>query len=159
MNLKENNKIKRKYILYITIAIAVISSTILLLRCVNSIKNNIETKKREEEQLKEEIKRKEEAAKKEVEKKIFNAKFERQSGTSSKTSVEWAIDDVITNNKSNKEHPIEVIYNNETYGTSADEIIKIKTKLVNFKDFNIVNYEVLFDYDDDGYIYKMIIKG
>lgn len=159
MNLKENNKIKRKYILYITIAIAVISSTILLLRCVNSIKTNIETQKREEEQLKEEIKRKEEEAKKEAEKKIFNAKFERQSGTSSKTSVEWTIDDVITNNKSNKEHPIEVVYNNERYGTSADEIIKIKTKLVNFKDFNIVNYEVLFDYDDDGYIYKMIIKG
>ena len=64
----------------------------------------------------------------------------------------------MTNNKTNKEHLIEVIYKDKSYGTTYDEIIKIKSLLKDFDGYNLVHYEVSFEYNDAGYIYKMIIK-
>ena len=89
---------------------------------------------------------------------LLNNKFSFKAGTSSKSSVSWTLDDVMTNNKTNKEHLIEVIYKDKSYGTTYDEIIKIKSLLKDFEGYNLVYYEVSFEYNDDGYIYKMIIK-
>ena len=163
--------VKRKYVLYILIAILIVSSSILVLRIGNDVKNKNEVRRKEREAIKEEAKKREEEAKKkleeerrkqeklreeakkEQEKNSFNNKFSFKSGTSSKTSVGWTLDDVMTNNKTNKEHLIEVIYKDKSY-----EIIKIKSLLKDFDGYNLVHYEVSFEYNDAGYIYKMIIK-
>lgn len=168
--------VKRKYILYILIAILIVSSSILVLRIGNDFKNKNEARRKERDAIKEEAKKREEEAKKkleeerrkqeklreeakkEQEKSSFNNKFSFKAGTSSKTSVGWTLDDVMTNNKTNKEHLIEVIYKDKSYGTTYDEIIKIKSLLKDFDGYSLVHYEVSFEYNDAGYIYKMIIK-
>ena len=122
-----------------------------LLNDAREAKKKLEEERRKQEELREE-------AKKEQEKKSFNNKFSFKAGTSSKSSVSWTLDDVMTNNKTNKEHLIEVIYKDKSYGTTYDEIIKIKSLLKDFEGYNLVYYEVSFEYNDDGYIYKMIIK-
>ncbi len=151
VGVSNGDAVKRKYILYILIAILIVSSSILVLRIGNDVKNKNEVRRKEREAIKEE-------AKKEQEKNSFNNKFSFKSGTSSKTSVGWTLDDVMTNNKTNKEHLIEVIYKDKSYGTTYDEIIKIKSLLKDFDGYNLVHYEVSFEYNDAGYIYKMIIK-
>ena len=151
VGVSNGDAVKRKYIVYILIAILIVSSSILVLRIGNDVKNKNEVRRKEREAIKEE-------AKKEQEKNSFNNKFSFKSGTSSKTSVGWTLDDVMTNNKTNKEHLIEVIYKDKSYGTTYDEIIKIKSLLKDFDGYNLVHYEVSFEYNDAGYIYKMIIK-
>lgn len=164
--------VKRKYVLYILIAILIITSVTLALRIGNGIKEENDRRKREEQELKDEIKRRQEEAEKEYEeaqkefekaqkenkKASFNREYENAAGTVPKASVSWTLDDVMTNNKTNKDRLIEVFYNGTSYGTSPDEIVKIKGMLKDFEGFNLVNYEVSFDYGEDGYINKMIIK-
>lgn len=176
VGVSNGDAVKRKYVLYILIAILIVSSSILVLRIGNDFKNKNEVRRKEREAIKEEAKKREEEAKKkleeerrkqeklreeakkEQEKNSFNNKFSFKAGTSSKSSVSWTLDDVMTNNKTNKEHLIEVIYKDKSYGTTYDEIIKIKSLLKDFDGYNLVHYEVSFEYNDAGYIYKMIIK-
>ncbi|MCI7554510.1 MAG: helix-turn-helix domain-containing protein [Tenericutes bacterium] len=164
--------VKRKYVLYILIAILIAASTTLAVRIGNSIKAENEKRAQEEHAIKDDIKRrkeeidkkiqdtqkKNEDMKKENEKASFNRTYEIAAGTASKARVSWTLDDVMTNNKKNSDRLIEVIFNETSYGTSSNEIVKIKSLLKNFEGYNIVNYEVSFDYSEDGYINKMTIK-
>lgn len=164
--------VKRKYILYILIAILIAASTTLAVRIGNSIKAENEKRAQEEQAIKDDIKRRQEEIdkkiqdtqkknedmKKENEKASFNRTYEIAAGTASKARVSWTLDDVMTNNKKNSDRLIEVIFNETSYGTSSDEIVKIKSLLKNFEGYKIVNYEVSFDYSEDGYINKMTIK-
>lgn len=164
--------VKRKYVLYILIAILIASSTTLAVRIGNSIKAENEKRAQEEQAIKDDIKRRQEEIdkkiqdtqkknedmKKENEKASFNRTYEIAAGTASKSRVSWTLDDVMTNNKKNSDRLIEVIFNETSYGTSSDEIVKIKSLLKDFEGYMIVNYEVSFDYSEDGYINKMTIK-
>lgn len=164
--------VKRKYVLYILIAILIAASTTLAVRIGNSIKAENEKRAQEEQAIKDDIKRRQEEIdkkiqdtqqqsedkKKENEKASFNRTYEIAAGTASKTRVSWTLDDVMTNNKKNSDRLIEVIFNEASYGTSSDEIVKIKSLLKDFEGYKIVNYEVSFDYSEDGYINKMTIK-
>lgn len=164
--------VKRKYVLYILIAILIAASTTLAVRIGNSIKAENEKRAQEEQAIKDDIKRRQEEIdkkiqdtqkknedmKKENEKASFNRTYEIAAGTASKSRVSWTLDDVMTNNKKNSDRLIEVIFNETSYGTSSDEIVKIKSLLKNFEGYKIVNYEVSFDYSEDGYINKMTIK-
>ena len=87
----------------------------------------------------------------EFEKRSFNNKFERYTGTKNKFWINSLLDDVITNNKTNSEHLITVIYN-ESVTDSPDQIVNIKHTIVDGKD-----YEVLLDYNEDGFINKVTI--
>ena len=90
--------------------------------------------------------------KKEINKSSFNSKFEIRSGTKYKSSIEYLLDDVITNNKINKDMLVTVTYkDNET--TDPDTIIEIKHSLEDWK-----KYEVKLDYDEDGYVNKVTIE-
>lgn len=90
--------------------------------------------------------------KKEINKSSFNSKFEIRSGTKYKSSIEYLLDDVITNNKTNKDMLVTVTYkDNET--TDPDTIINIKHSLEDWK-----KYEVKLDYDEDGYVNKVTIE-
>ncbi len=164
--------VKRKYVLYILIAILIAASTTLAVRIGNSIKAENEKRAQEEQAIKDDIKRRQEEIdkkiqdtqkknedmKKENEKASFNRTYEIAAGTASKSRVSWTLDDVMTNNKKNSDRLIEVIFNETSYGTSSNEIVKIKSLLKNFEGYKIVNYEVSFDYSEDGYINKMTIK-
>ena len=168
----EGSVVKRKYVLYILIAILIAASTTLAVRIGNSIKAENEKRAQEEQAIKDDIKRRQEEIdkkiqdtqkknedmKKENEKASFNRTYEIAAGTASKARVSWTLDDVMTNNKKNSDRLIEVIFNETSYGTSSNEIVKIKSLLKNFEGYNIVNYEVSFDYSEDGYINKMTIK-
>ena len=59
--------VKRKYVLYILVAILIVSSSILVLRIGNDVKNKNEARRKEREAIKEEAKKREEEAKKKLE--------------------------------------------------------------------------------------------
>lgn len=81
----------------------------------------------------------------------FNSTYELFSGTKSKFFLETLLDDIVTNNKKNKEHQIIVIYK-KTNTNNPDKIVKLKHSLKNG------NYEVSLDYDDNGFVYKVTLK-
>lgn len=83
---------------------------------------------------------------------LFNNNFELYNGTNNGIRVKNLLEDIVTNNKKNNNHIINVIYgNNNTSNT--DEITSIKKSLDDLTD-----YEVDFDYNDEGYIYKVTIS-
>ena len=84
--------------------------------------------------------------------RLYNAKYEVESGTQRGVSISYMLDNVITNNKTNKEHLLTVKYKNiET--TNPEEIKNLKK---NFDKWT--NYEVSLFYDDDGYVNKIVIE-
>ncbi|MBE6139367.1 MAG: hypothetical protein E7174_02550 [Firmicutes bacterium] len=89
----------------------------------------------------------------EIEKNSFNRTFETYTGTQSGFFVTSLLDKVSTNNKKEKDHIITVIYNNQTT-TIPDEIISIKQSLESRN-----NYEVSFDYDQNGFINKVTMQN
>lgn len=89
----------------------------------------------------------------EFEIKRFNSSFELRAGTKYGSSVVWLLDDIITSNKTNSEHTISVIYNNINT-TDENEIRNIKKSLDTWTE-----YEVIFNYDDIGFINQVTITN
>lgn len=89
---------------------------------------------------------------KDFDKKSFNSQYEYRTGTKWGSSVASLLDDVITNNKTNKEHIIKVVFG-EITTTDHNEIKNMKRKLDDFTD-----YEVSLDYDDKGWANKITIE-
>ena len=84
--------------------------------------------------------------------KFFNSMYESHSGTQWGVSINNVLDEVITNNKTNQEHLITVTYK----GTTTSEPEGIKNLKKNFDKWT--DYEVSLDYDEDGYVNKIIIE-
>lgn len=82
----------------------------------------------------------------------FNNSFEFYNGTKTGHTVAILIDEITTNNKKNKVHLVTVEYK-EISTTDPNEIKEIKKQLDDW-----TKYEVSFEYDEDGYIYKLIIE-
>jgi len=158
-----NEKVKgRKFILYILIIIFVASLSTLTYRIASDIKVKRDEIKKEQQAIKDKIKeeleqaqQEQEERKNEFKKNSFNNQFEFYSGTKWKNAVSMLLDEVITNNKKNTEHLIEVKYNNKSYGTDVNNIKKIKDKMPSD---SFINYEVSLDYDKDGYINKVTVE-
>lgn len=85
-------------------------------------------------------------------KSSFNTTFEFKSGTRMGASVLSLLDDVITNNKTNKKHIITVIFG-DLNSSDPNEIKNSKKNIDNFTD-----YEVSIDYDKDGYVNSVTIE-
>lgn len=81
----------------------------------------------------------------------FNNLFEMYSGTEMGGHVIALLDHIITNNKT-EERKITVKYN-QTETVEESEIKNIKREMGNFN-----NYEVTFEYDEDGFINKATIE-
>lgn len=179
MESKENNteKIKnRKFILYILIIVFIFSLGTLTYRIGNDIytKKEAERKeyelqrekrRKEEQEIKDKIKEEQEKIEKEIEENVlknkidsFNQKFESWSGTQTKAGVNFLIDDSITNNQKNNEHLIEFVFDGSTYGTDPNSIRSIKNNLKDFNNYNIQYYEVILNYDSNGYVNKVAIE-
>lgn len=89
---------------------------------------------------------------KEQEKNTFNNQFRSPLGGFNNHFLDNTIDKLIDSNKTNLSHPVEFIYNGETCGIDAEKIRKVKEKLDPFKD-----YDVSYNYDNDGYINQFIV--
>ena len=85
-------------------------------------------------------------------KSSFNTSFEFSTGTKKGASVSSLLDDVITNNKTNKKHVITVIFG-DLNSSDPNEIKNSKKNIDNFND-----YEVSLDYDDEGYVNTVTIE-
>lgn len=93
----------------------------------------------------------------------FNHMFEFYSGTKTNASVRSLLDEVIKSNNKYKDHLVEVIYQNMSYGTDAEKIRNAKTNIGtdSFKENGqgFKEYEVSLDYDDKGYVIKITIEN
>lgn len=85
--------------------------------------------------------------------KSFNANFEDYSGTQSNLFISELLDNINTNNKTNSNKKIDVAYE-KAITSEEKEIIKIKHSLGN----NLKKYEVILDYDEEGYVNKVTIE-
>lgn len=83
----------------------------------------------------------------------YNNKFDFYKGTQSKHSISTLIDNIVTNNKTDKKKITVVFEELET--TDPDKIVDIKKSL---KDDFDSEYEIKFDYDKKGFINKVIIE-
>ena len=82
----------------------------------------------------------------------FNTPYETDAGKKSGFFIVRTLDDIVTNNKTNKSHIITVVYNDITT-TEEKEIKEIRNKLSDRKD-----YDVSLDYDSNGYVNKYTIE-
>ena len=82
----------------------------------------------------------------------FNSIYEMYSGSEFGMGVKSIIDEASTNNKKDKEHQITIKYGD--INTKEPE----KMKEIKKEIFDMKNYEVSLDYDDDGFVYMITIE-
>lgn len=175
----KNNKKEdgdRKFILYILIIIFIASLAFLTYRVGTDIKtkkDEIKEELRKEKEKAEKKQEEEEKKQQELEDKInkeqeeyhenfskdsFNSTFEMNQGTKSGMFAKSQVDNIIKNNKKDKEHLIEVIFDGTSYGTDPSNISNVKNKLQEFNGYKFQEYEISLDYDDNGYVNKATIE-
>ena len=175
----KNNKKEdgdRKFILYILIIIFIASLAFLTYRIGTDIKtkkDEIKEELRKEKEKAEKKQEEEEKKQQELEDKInkeqeeyhenfskdsFNSTFEMNQGTKSGMFAKSQVDNVVKNNKKDKEHLIEVIFDGTSYGTDPSNISNVKNKLQEFNGYKFQEYEISLDYDDNGYVNKVTIE-
>lgn len=107
------------------------------------------------QQYEENVKEQEEEVQKtreETNKNMFNASFTYSAGTQPTVHVKMILDNVIKSNKTNAEHKITFVYN----GTETMDEQQIKNVKHSLKQFG--EYEVSVDYDENGYVNKIILE-
>ena len=175
----KNNKKEdgdRKFILYILIIIFIASLALLAYRVGTDIKakkDEIKEELRKEKEKAEKKQEEEEKRQQELEDKInkeqeeyhenfskdsFNSTFEINQGTKSGMFAKSQVDNIIKNNKKDKEHLIEVIFDGTSYGTDPSNISNVKNNLREFNGYKFQEYEISLDYDDNGYVNKATIE-
>lgn len=175
----KNNKKEdgdRKFILYILIIIFIASLAFLTYRIGTDIKtkkDEIKEELRKEKEKAEKKQEEEEKKQQELEDKInkeqeeyhenfskdsFNSTFEMNQGTKSGMFAKSQVDNVVKNNKKDKEHLIEVVFDGTSYGTDPLNISNIKNNLREFNGYKFQEYEISLDYDDNGYVNKVTIE-
>ncbi len=87
----------------------------------------------------------------EIDKKYFNHQYEIYSGKKSTFFISHALDNIVTNNKTNKNYIITVSYNNIT--SNEESKIKEIRDMLN----NNIDYDISLDYDSRGYVNKFTI--
>lgn len=166
----------RKFILYILIIIFIASLAFLTYRIGTDIKtkkDEIKEELRKEKEKAEKEQEEEEKKQQELEDKIkkeqeeyhenfskdsFNSTFEINQGTKSGMFAKSQVDNIIKNNKKDKEHLIEVIFDGTSYGTDPSNISNVKNNLREFNGNKFQEYEISLDYDDKGYVNKVTIE-
>lgn len=89
-----------------------------------------------------------EEQKNEATKNLFNFQFINDNGTKSAFFLESTFDEIVQSNKTH-ERKVSLIFDGKEY-TDESEIINIKHSLSG-------NYEVSLNYDDEGYINKIVV--
>ena len=83
----------------------------------------------------------------------FNMPYENDAGKRSGFFIVRTLDDIVTNNKTNKSHIITVVYN-DIKATDEKGIKEIRNMLSEDKD-----YDVSLSYDNNGYVNKFTIEN
>ena len=83
----------------------------------------------------------------------FNMPYENDAGKRSGFFIVRTLDDIVTNNKTNKSHIITVVYN-DIKATDEKEIKEIRNMLSEDKD-----YDVSLSYDNNGYVNKFVMEN
>lgn len=159
----------RKFILYILIIIFIASLAFLTYRVGTDIKakkdeikeeirKEKEKAEKEAQEIKDEIKKNNEESDLKFDKNSFNSNYSFYSGTQPGQSVSMLIDNIINKNKTEKDHLVELVFDNTSYGTDPDNIKQTKNMIQTFSGYNIQYYEVSMDYDDNGYVNKVTIE-
>ena len=159
----------RKFILYILIIIFIASLSLLAYRIGTDIKakkdeikeelrKEKEKAEKEEKEFKDKINKDMEESDLKFDKNSFNSNYNFYSGTQPGQSVSMLIDNIINKNKTEKDHLVELIFDNTSYGTDSDNIKQAKNMIQTFKGYDIQYYEVSMDYDDNGYVNKVTIE-
>ena len=150
-HLNDSNLKPRRWLLYILIVINIVIVVILANKIITDRKN----KEKENNGIFDNIFDKFEdtiGGYSDFEKSSFNSTFEMYVGTERGNSVSRLIDKVITNNKTNDKHIITVAFDN-VKSTDSDEIRNIKKSLGDWTE-----YEVILDYDEDGFVNLITIE-
>ena len=84
--------------------------------------------------------------------KRFNSPYEINNGTKKGISVKHILDKIVTNNKTNSERILIVIYKDKNT-SDVEEIKNLKYDIDDWTD-----YEISFNYDGEGYIYQIVIE-
>lgn len=143
----KNNELKpRRWLLVVFIIIALVIVVILLNKLITDYN---ERKKNNPRGIIDVLQNQDNS----IDKKIFNSKFEFYNGTINKNSVDVLLENIVTNNKKNKEHLIEVVFDDITT-SDPEEIKNIKTNLDSESD-----YEVTLDYDKNNFVNKVTIEA
>lgn len=82
----------------------------------------------------------------------FNTTYEVHAGRCSGFFLINTLNDIVTNNKTNKEHIITVVYKNVST-INEKEVKEIRDSLSSSRD-----YDVSLDYDNEGYVNKFTIS-
>lgn len=168
----KNNKKEdgdRKFILYILIIIFIASLAFLTYRIGTDIKakkdeikeelrKEKEKSEKEEKEFKDKFNKDMEESDLKFDKNSFNSNYTFYSGTQPGQSVSMLIDNIINKNKTEKDHLVELTFDNTSYGTDSDNIKQTKNMIQTFKGYDIQYYEVSMDYDDNGYVNKVTIE-
>ena len=154
---KSTNDFKpRKWLLSILIIITIGIFVFLVYQGVNSFKSMTSNKESwgifNFMKSFEDIQEQANENKKKISKDSFNWDFETYVGTQYSNSIGYLLDDVITNNKKNKDYLITVIFK-DTNTTDPETIKNIKKQ---FEEWH--KYEVSLDYDEEGYVNKITIE-
>ena len=108
---------------------------------INKTKETIDNNKN---QIEEQIDKQQDSVKKE----FFNFQFSNDNGTKSAFFLESTLDEIIQSNKI-YDRKVMLVFN----GTETMD----ETEIINIKHSLDGNYEVSFNYDEDGYINKIIV--
>jgi len=130
--------------MFIPIIIAVIIFILVFYIGFININKNRNTMEDNQKQMEQQLNKYQENVKKDA----FNFQFTNDNGTKSAFFLESTLDEIIQSNKTYDRKVILVFNGTEILDES--EIINIKHSLDG-------NYEVSFNYDDDGYINKIIV--
>lgn len=155
-HLSDNDLKPRKWLLYVLIIINIV----IIIVIANKIITDRQNKVNEENSIfdnffdtfNDTMNNNENDYVSEIDKKSFNTSFEMYVGTKWGLQVSRLIDEIITNNKTNSEHIITVVYG-DINSTDSDEIRSIKKKLDDWTD-----YEVILDYDENGFVNLITIE-
>ena len=117
-----------------------------------------EEEEKKQQELEDKIKKEQEEYHENFSKDSFNSTFEINQGTKSGMFAKSQVDNIIKNNKKDKEHLIEVIFDGTSYGTDPSNISNVKNNLREFNGNKFQEYEISLDYDDNGYVNKVTIE-
>ncbi len=131
--------------MFIPIIIFVIIFGLIIYFGFTNINKNRKTMEENQKEIADKINNQQENVKKDV----FNFQFASDNGTKSAFFLESTLDEIIESNKKYDRKVILVFNGTET--TDETEIINIKHSLDG-------DYEVSFNYDNDGYINKIIVN-
>ena len=149
-----NNELKpRRWLLVVLLIIAIVIVVVLLNKLITDRNERLKNGKSNgiSDMVDKQIEKGNELFD-EFERDAFNSTFELRSGENYGSTVKRALDDVIINNKKNKEHIVMVVF--EEISTTDPEEIKDTKK--RFDDWT--KYETSIDYDENGFVNKMTIE-